>query len=192
MQQAAALSDSLQDPAQKAYWIGQIYQSNPNATNVDLYNWGSQLFATGEALRAKDTAKTGISDQYYVRTDSVFGLYIAKYPEQAVYGYYWRARANWQLDTLFTKGLANPYFDKMVQFAASSKDSASYSEQVKLADYYFLQYYFKKKDYKNTLDYCNRYLIYDPSNDQIKHLRDVLEKYVNKVATGASGAKSGK
>jgi hypothetical protein len=54
---------------------------------------------------------------------------------------------------------------------------------------YFINYYLKKKEYKNIYDYCVKYLTLDPNNDQIKHLRDVLEKYINKAA-GAS--KTGK
>jgi tetratricopeptide (TPR) repeat protein len=188
MQTAANLSDSMSNPTQKAYWVGQIYQSNPNATNLDLYNWGTTLFNAAESVRAKDSAKTGLSDPLYARADSVFGVYSVKYPDQ-VYGYYWRARANAQLDTSYAKGLANPYYEKMVQVADSSKDSASYIPNVEAAYGYFINYYLKKKDYKNIYDYCVKYLTLDPNNDQIKHLRDVLEKYINKAA-GAS--KTGK
>lgn len=181
MQTAANLSDSLGDPIQKAYWVGQIYVNNPNATNLDLYNWGTTLFNAGETVRAKDSAKTGASNFLYTRADSVFGVYSVKYPDQ-VYGYYWRARANAQLDTDFQKGLANPYYEKMVQVADSSKDSASYVPNVEAAYGYFINYYLKKKDYKSIYEYCVKYLTLDPTNDQIKHLRDVLEKYVNKTS----------
>jgi tetratricopeptide (TPR) repeat protein len=191
MQEAANLSDSLKDPIQKAYWVGQIYQSNPNATNLDLYNWGTTLFNAAEAVRARDSAKTGASNPLYTRADSVFGVYSVKYPEQ-VYGYYWRARANAQLDTNFAKGLANPYYEKMVQVADSSKDSASYVPNVEAAYGYFINYYLKKKDYKNIYDYCVKYLTLDPNNDQIKHLRDVLEKYINKANASGGAAKTGK
>ena len=189
IQTAANLSDSLNDPIQKAYWVGQIYQNNPNATNLDLYNWGTTLFNAGESVRAKDTAKTGASNFLYVRADSVFGVYSVKYPDQ-VYGYYWRARANAQLDTNYAKGLANPYYEKMVQVADSSKDSASYIPNVEAAYGYFINYYLKKKDYKNIYDYCVKYLTLDPNNDQIKNLKNVLEKYINKTSGGA--AKTGK
>jgi len=188
MQTAASLSDSVGDPVAKAYWMGQIYQNNPTPTNVDLYNWGSQLFTAADSVRAKDVSKTGKSNVLYQQTDSVFGVYSTKYPDQ-VYGYYWRARANWALDTNLEKGLANPYFEKMTQVANASKDSATFSEQVKLADQYFIQFYVKKKDYKNALEYCNRYLVLDPANDQVKRYRDVLAKYVSKVGVAAKSGK---
>ena len=184
VQYAAALSDSLGDPIQKAYWVGQIYlmdkQPNPN----DLYNWGNQLFTSADAIRAKDSAAKGLSDPIYIRADSVFGVYIDKFPDYSVYGYYWRARANWALDTGLDKGLAVPYFEKMIAAASASKDSTTFEQQVRVGIQYLIQYYLKKKDYKSVLDYVNKYLGHDPANETYKHLKDTLDKYFAKKAAG--------
>ncbi|WP_162852449.1 tetratricopeptide repeat protein [Dinghuibacter silviterrae] len=190
VQYAAALSDSLHDPVQKAYWVGQVYLMDKEPNPNDLYNWGSQLFTTADTLRARDVQATGISNPYYIKADSVFGMYIDKFPNYSVYGYYWRARANWALDTAMDKGLAVPYFEKMITTATSSKDSATFVQQIEVGLQYMIQYYFKKKDYKNALDYINKFLVYDPTNETFKHYKDVLEKYFARQTGG--GGKSGK
>lgn len=190
VQYAAALSDSLNDPIQKAYWVGQIYlmdkQPNPN----DLYSWGSTLFTTADTLRARDVQATGISNAFYQRADSVFGLYVDKFPDYAVYGYYWRARANWALDTGFEKGQAAPYFEKMIATATASKDSATFVQQIKVGLLYMFQLSFKKKDFKSALGYIDKYLNYDPTNETYKHYKEILEKYLARQASG--GGRSGK
>lgn len=176
--EAAALADSLQDKKQSAYWLGQSFVvKGETANNLDLYNWGTALFNANE----------------FATADSVFAVYTQKYPEQ-VYGFYWRARANWSLDSTFEKGLAVPHFEKMIEVIHASKDSATYVEQEKAAYSYFIQYYVKKKDYKNAFESCNKFLALDPANDQIKKYRDILEKYVKggtpAGAKPAAGAKT--
>jgi len=186
---AAALSDSLGDMGQKAYWVGQIYQMDKQPDPQDLYNWGSQLFTSADAIRAKDSAKTGASDPYYTRADSVFGVYIDKFPDYAVYGYYWRARTNWALDTTLKQGLAVPYFQKMIQMADTSKDSVKFVDQIKVGYQYLIQYYLMKKDYKSAAENVSKFLPYDPSNQQMINLKNVLEKY---LARAAAAGKTGK
>jgi Flp pilus assembly protein TadD len=194
IQLAANLSDSLRDPAQKAYWVGQAYLTNKDAGANELYNWGNALYSAADTLRAWDSAKTGISNQYYTRADSVFGIYNQKYPDYAVYGNYWRARSNWSLDTSMQQGLAIPYFEQMIKLANASKDSANFLGQVKIGYQYMIQYYLKvKKDYKTTLEYTNKYLELDPNNDSFKNLKAALDKYFAKQAAGGGGAgKTGK
>lgn len=66
--------------------------------NIDLFNWGLAHY------RAKE----------YLQTDSVFGLYTTRYPED-IYGYYWRAQASAAIDTSMTNALAIPYYNKVVE-----------------------------------------------------------------------------
>lgn len=186
---AAALSDSLGDPVQKAYWVGQIYKMDKDPNPNDLYNWGSQLFTSADTLKGRDSANYNVYNTLYTRADSVFGVYIDKFPDYSVYGYYWRARSNWALDPNFDKGLAVPYFEKMIAAAQASKDSANFVSQIKVGIQYMIQYYLKKKDYKTLLDYVNKFLYYEPSNESYKHLKDTLDKY---FAKQQAGGKTGK
>jgi tetratricopeptide (TPR) repeat protein len=180
VQYAAAIADSLGDYGQKAYWVGQVYLMDKQPDPNDLYNWGNQLFSSADSIRAHDTDRKGLSDPYYTRADSVFGLYIDKFPDYSVYGYYWRARSNWALDTNMAKGLAIPYFEKMIATASASKDSAKFVDQIKVGYQYLMGYYANKKDYKNLLDNVNKYLYYDPSSETYRHLKEKLDKYFSR------------
>lgn len=68
----AGLSKETKNYAAHAAWLGKYYQHSKNASNLDLFNWGVAHFKAEE----------------YPKADSVFALYIEKYPEQS-YGYYW-------------------------------------------------------------------------------------------------------
>jgi len=189
VQRAMNIADSLNDPSAKAYWAGVTYKMDKDPNPNDLYLWGSTVFTAADDIRAKDTAKTGLSDPYYRTADSIFTMYADKFPAFSVYAYYWRARANWALDTDLVKGSAIPYFQKMIEVADTSRDSTKFVDQVKVGYQYLIQYYFKKKDYKSTLEYINKYLVYDPTNEQFKHLKEALERY---LARQQNGAKTGK
>ncbi len=176
---AARLADSLKEPMQRAYWLGQVclLEKEPDAS--DLYAYGSQLFNTAEVVRAADSAtRAGASDPYYRMADSVFAVYIDKFPDYAVYGYYWRARSNWSLDTDLSKGLAVPYFQKMLVAACASRDSAHFTGQIEMGDWFLTNYYYKKKDYEQALAYDTKYLEYEPGDKVFIRLRDQLQRYL--------------
>jgi hypothetical protein len=62
-------------------------------------------------------------------------------------------------------GMANPHFEKFVQVANASPDSASFMPQVKIAYKYFIGYnIFVKKDYKTAIDFCDKILAIDPTD----------------------------
>jgi hypothetical protein len=164
---------------QSAYWLGQVclLEKEPDAS--DLYAYGSQLFNTAEVVRAADSAtRAGASDPYYRMADSVFAVYIDKFPDYAVYGYYWRARSNWSLDTDLSKGLAVPYFQKMLVAACASRDSAHFTGQIEMGDWFLTNYYYKKKDYEQALAYDTKYLEYEPGDKVFIRLRDQLQRYL--------------
>lgn len=174
---AAALADSLHDPIRKAYWAGQVYLNEKEPDPADLYAWGSEIYNTAEAIRKADSAtRTGASDRFYRQADSVFACYIDKFPAYAVYGYYWRARSNWSLDTDLKKGLAAPYFEKMIAMADTSKDSAKYVDAVKTGAFYLTAYYYGKKAFREALEYDNKYLLYAPDDAGFRRLKGFIEK----------------
>src|SRR4029078_738295 len=78
----ADMNKAMKNYSGEARWLGKYYTSNAKAGNVDLFNWGVAHYRAEEFHEA----------------DSVFGMYITKYPDQA-YGYYWRARTNTFIDT---------------------------------------------------------------------------------------------
>ena len=70
----ADMYKQTEDYSHQATWLGNLYKWKEKTNNIDLFNWGLAHY------RAKE----------YLQTDSVFGLYTTRYPED-IYGYYWRA-----------------------------------------------------------------------------------------------------
>ena len=165
MQKAADMAKSQKDKKAIAYWLNLQYQTKKNPSNLDLYNVGKSYV---------DAATEDFS--YYAKADSVFVIYTDKYPAQYT-GYYWRARVNWSIDSTMTLGLANPYFDKMLEITLpmlSTKDSSSVKNPIKLAHRYYIGYFNAKKDNKSAIEYCDKYLAIDPNDNEFKEFRQLL------------------
>jgi tetratricopeptide (TPR) repeat protein len=153
MQKAVDLAKAQKDKLATAKWLERVYLSKTNPGSGDTYNLGRTFFEAGEFDRS-----------YYSRADSVFALYTDKNPAQP-YGHYWRARCNWSIDTSMVLSLANPHFEKFVEVASVSADSASFKPQIKVALKYFVGYnIFVTKDYKKALEYCDKILVLDPAD----------------------------
>jgi hypothetical protein len=113
---------------------------------------------------------------YYAKADSVFGVYTEKYPAQFT-GYYWRARANWSIDSTMEKGLANPYFSKLIEVTLpmmATKDSSTVKNPFKFAHRYFIGYHNSRKENKIALEYCDKYLAIDPNDKEFIDFRQIL------------------
>ena len=170
LQKAADLAKTLKDKPGMADWLAKQYNTKKNPNNVDLYNLGRAFFDAGDS-----------NFGYYAKADSVFSLYTTKYPTQA-YGYYWRARSNWGIDTNMMNSLANPHFEKFIEVATTGADSATFRPQVKVAYKYFVGYnIFVKKDYKAAIEYCDRILAIDPNDREAQEYKRQLTG--NKPAT---------
>lgn len=155
VQKAVDLAKKQKDIVAVSDWLAKQYAFKKSPSNVDLYNLGRSYFDAGS-----------VSFPYYKKADSVFAIYTEKYPDQA-YGYYWRGRSSWSIDTSMTNALANPHFDKFIEVASSSKDSATFKGQIKVAYKYFIGYnVFVTKDYKKAIEYCDKILALDPADQQ--------------------------
>lgn len=153
MQRAIDLSKKMKDKIAIAYWQEKAYWAKKTPSNVDMYNLGRTFFDAGDADFA-----------FYAKADSVFGVYTEKYPAQP-YGWYWRGRCNWSIDTSMAMGMANPHFEKFIEVASADKDSVSLRPQIKVAYKYFIGYeIFVKKDYPKAIEYCDRILAIDPED----------------------------
>jgi Flp pilus assembly protein TadD len=165
MQKAADLAKGQKNKKALAYWLNKQYLTKKNPTNVDLYNVGKSYVDAG----AEDFS-------YYAGADSIFAIYSEKYPTQYT-GYYWRARVNWTIDSTMEKGLANPYFEKLIEVTLpmmTTKDSTTAKNQLKFAHRYFIGYYNAKKENKMALEYCEKYLTIDPNDKEFIDFRQIL------------------
>jgi len=121
------------------------------------------------------------------RADSLFVEYNKAFPD-SIYGYYWRGRVNYTLDTTLT---VEPYVSNMVQ---SYKKTLSIAETDKVrfkthgvnAALTLLGYYNNiKADRDSALWYAQKGLAIDTANLQLKGLVDFLSKSSKQPKTPA-------
>jgi tetratricopeptide (TPR) repeat protein len=178
LQKAVDFAKKQKDKKATAYWLGKQYNTKKNPNNVDLYNLGRAYFDAG-------------SDgdfSYYRSADSVFAIYETKYPDQA-FGPYWRARSNWSIDTAMAGAMANPHFEKFIQLATTTKDSATFRQQVKIAYKYFIGYnIFVTKDYKKAIEFCDKVIAIDPADKEAPEYKRQLTGGKQTGSTATNGA----
>ena len=171
--QLARLSKQLNNYGAEANWMGKLYEEDPRANNITLFNWGLA------AYKAQD----------YQQSDSVFGLYTNKYPDQG-FGYYWRARANAAIDTTMEQGLAVAHYQKLVDVIAGDTLTETDKKWMKEAFGYLAGYAANtEKDYPEAISYFEKLLEIDPTDEQVQRNIDILEKNLemkNKTGDGSS------
>jgi len=170
VKQYKKLSDyfkTKKDYQQQLRWAQLYYNTYSHATNVDLFNWGFAAFMAGQ----------------YQQADSVFGMYTQRYPEQ-VHGPYWQARANSAIDTTMTLGLAVPHYEQLIAIAEKDTTAALNKRYLKEAYGYLATYVAnEKKDYQTAIDYFEKLLVFDPSNEDARRYIEILEKRTNSTNT---------
>lgn len=177
LQKAVDLARKQKDTIATAVWMRKQLAAKPNPNNVDIYNVGRAYMNAGT-----------IDINYYRTADSIFAIYTDKYPDQ-YFGYYWRGRANWSIDTALT-GLAQPHFDKFLEIATpmlKTKDSASIADPIKIAYLYFVGYnVFTAKNNKAAIEYCDKILAIDPNDKRALDYKRQLTGGKSQ-ATGTTG-----
>jgi tetratricopeptide (TPR) repeat protein len=159
----AVWNADLKDYSSQAKWLGYYYSGNEKANNLDLFNWALAYF------RAED----------YVMADSVFGMYVTKYPEQS-FGYYWQARANAALDKEMENGLALPHYMKLIEVLQDDTKNPNYKSWMIQAYGYLATYEANmEKDYPEAVNYFEKVLEVDPANEEAKKYISVLEQRIN-------------
>jgi tetratricopeptide (TPR) repeat protein len=163
MQKALDLAKAQKDKLAIAAWQERIYLTKTNPGSSDLNSLGRAYFDAGDVVF-----------DYYTKSDSVFTKYTEKNPA-APWGYYWRGRCNWSIDSTMTNAMANPHFEKFLEVVAVSPDSASYRTQIKVVYKYFIGYnVFVTKDYKKALEFCNKTLLMDPADKEALEYKNQL------------------
>ncbi|MGZ3849319.1 MAG: tetratricopeptide repeat protein [Flavisolibacter sp.] len=163
----AVLAKSQKDYAQQAKWLSKYYSGNEEASNVDLFNWGLAYFLA----------------QDYHMADSVFGLYVKKYPEQS-FGYYWQARSNAALDKEMAHGTAIPYYEKLVEVMQKDSTNANYKKWMVEAYGYLAAFKANnEKNYPVAIQYFQKVLAVDPANADAKRYIDILQKNGSSVGS---------
>ncbi|KIC96384.1 tetratricopeptide repeat protein [Flavihumibacter solisilvae] len=160
MQQLAQLYKTNKDKSREAHWLGKIFETKKETNNLDIYNWGLAHYAAAEFQSA----------------DSVFGLYTSKYPEQ-IYGYYWKARSEAQLDTTMEKGRAIADYKKVAEIGENDREK---NKSLLTQAYGYLGAYEANvsKNYPAALDWFRKILELQPANADAQKFAGILEKWI--------------
>lgn len=159
----ANMAKERKDYAVQAEWLGKYYSDNEKASNLDLFNWGIALYRI----------------ENYIQADSVFGLYVLKFPEQT-FGYYWQARSKSLQDKEMKEGLAVPAYEKLIEVLQKDTLNTNYKKWIIEAYGYLATYEANaQKDYAEAIGYFQQILQLDPENETVKKNVEMLEKEVS-------------
>lgn len=162
--QLADLAKRNKNYSDQAKWLERYYTNNKKANNLDLYYWALAHYLAGN----------------YSKADTVFGLYVKKYPEQS-FGYYWQAKSKSLEDKDMTTGLAVPAYQKLIEVLDHSKTDPNYKKWMVEAYGYLAAYEANnQKDYAEAVGYFEKLLEVDEGNDEAKKYISILEKRIEK------------
>ncbi len=159
IKEATDVAKKTGNKTEMAYWLGVQYPLLKDPTQNDLFNWGIANYQAGQ----------------YKTADSIFcGIYESKFPDQ-YYGYLWCARSlQAQDDSLSSKGLAIPAWDKLAAVCRaldSTAKAANSPDSIKLRvtavnAYFTLASWYNdfRKDKSTAIAYLNKVLDVDPTN----------------------------
>ncbi len=153
-----------------AEWtLNVVNLGQPNPGKVDIYNAGFESFKNGD----------------YMRADSLFDVYKAKYPDE-VYGHYWSFRALSVVDSTMEQGLAVPDATKFIEIAEQDKVK---NKSTLITAYGYLAGYHAnvKKDFATAISFLDKIIEVDPANADALKNRDILQKALSKGSGKAAG-----
>ena len=112
------------------------------------------------------TLKDNEQTEAFKMADETYADLAQKYENAAEYATFMRARVNGQLDPDQSKGLAKPFYEKLVELIGPKTDLDN-TEKARLKEsyHYLISYYFIQKDDKETAkEYAAKMLVIDPEN----------------------------
>ncbi|MEP6583827.1 MAG: tetratricopeptide repeat protein [Ginsengibacter sp.] len=144
---AASLADAKKY-AQAGDWYTKILTLKPDYGKVDLYYAGYNDYRGSE----------------YVKADSIFGLYMTKYPEDP-FGAYMRGRSAEGIDTTGTQGLAKPYYQKVIDIYDTATDKSTTKDYI-IPSYRYMvaNSYNVQKDKVAAMQFNDKILGIDPAD----------------------------
>ena len=169
MDTIASLYRRKGDMKERLNWLKQSFNTNPNPSNLDIYNLADAAIATSD----------------FALGDSMSQLYVKKYPTQE-YGYVLLTRAAKAGDADSSKGTA---FDEVQQYIdfLKNQDATKNATKIKYQYYYIASSAADKmKDFSKALSAVNSILEIDPNDAFAKQAKPILEKAVNGKSTSSS------
>ncbi|HMK19471.1 MAG TPA: tetratricopeptide repeat protein [Chitinophagaceae bacterium] len=155
-----------------------IYNTRKSPNPGGLFNLGLNYFQAGNLAKA----------------DSLFTAYNTVFPD-SVYGYFWRGRTNYQLDTTM---IVEPYATNMLRnyqksLDISFKDKIRYRTQGTQAALLLAGYFNNIKSNRDSaLMYVVKGLEIDSTNAQLKSIKEIFDKQPAKGTQKPAGKTTGK
>ncbi|MDR3667172.1 MAG: tetratricopeptide repeat protein [Ignavibacteriaceae bacterium] len=138
---------------------------------ISSYNTKIKLTGGLSPKEYFDLGRAYYLDSNWVQADSAFSKITQAQPELII-GYVWRARSNAQLDISSEKGLAKPFYEKVVSIG--EKDSLKNKADLLDAYHYLGYYYYLQKDNATAKSYFQRALMLSPDDpvalDAVKNI----------------------
>ena len=130
---------------------------------IDEYNIKLNKAGTLQPQEFFDLGKANYFLKKYVEADSSFAMLVRAKPDLAL-GYQWRARVNASMDPTSEKGLAKPYYEKLLTLIES--DTTKYKKEIVESFSYLGYYYYLQNDIPIAKSYFQKVLVLDPENPQ--------------------------
>ena len=156
---AKAFEDA-KDYRNAGIWYAKVMDVKPNYTNLDLYRAGNNFYY-GKAF---DSAS------------KYFTLYVEKYPDN-LDGIYWMGNTMAAIDSTSSQGAAAPHYQKLIELGEANKTNPNTNAYLTQAYNYFINYYANvKRDNAKALEYVEKALVLDPTNQQMLQNKALLSK----------------
>jgi len=155
-----------------------LEDARKSANKLLVANLSMKLYAL-QGANANPQNLVSIGVDYYqggnlTKADSLFKAYSKAFPD-SIYGYYWSARLNAQIDSSMAQGLAVPQYDQVLKIAALDTSRAFYKSVGVSAAGYLTGYYNNiKADKATALTYIDKGLAIDPNNATLQNYKKVL------------------
>ena len=125
------------------------------------------------ATSLSDPSTDALKKHFVAAGDSIFAELAQKAPE-SFYGPFWQARIQTILDPNNPiEAIKNHYTEAYKRM--EGKDE-SYNKERKECLVYFAFYFFKKDNYSEALDACNKVLTIDPANNLAKQIKGAISQ----------------
>jgi Tfp pilus assembly protein PilF len=143
------------------------------------YAWASQVFEkyiskAGDKANVKDyfnMAYASYLGKDFVKSDTAFGTFITKFPDQHV-GYLWKANSLARQDPDIKEGKAKPYYEKFITLVEVDPEKKEKNKRDLVTAYNWLGYYNLKleRSAEKAHAFANKALALDPANASAKQI----------------------
>jgi len=142
--------------------------------NIEKPSANDMALLAGLYMQQGSTLSGDAQVAAFQQADATYASLAEKFDGAAEYATFMRARVNGQMDPDQSKGLAKPFYEKLVELIGPKTElDATEKARLKESYHYLISYYFIQKDDKATAkEYAAKMLAIDPENEIAKQVMD--------------------